>query len=63
MTHLSPYSTGNRIPPARVGARVGHYRLALGIIGSHWGVVFGPQEFLDTNMLVLATRKFRVAVE
>ena len=26
----------------------------LGIIGSLWGVVLGPQAFLDINMLVLA---------
>ena len=34
--------------------------LALGIIGPRWGVALGPQEFLDTNMLVFPTQNSRV---
>ena len=44
----------------RVGARVG---LALGPWGfafGLWGFMLGPRGFSDTNMLVSATRKYRV---
>ena len=40
---------------ARISARIGHYRFALGIIHLRWGVALGLQGFLDTNLLVSAT--------
>ena len=60
MTNTSPNVRGHNatcIPPACVGASIWHcmvsllkhYRVALGL-------AFGPQDILDTNMLVSATR-------
>ena len=47
------------IPPAYIGAHVEYYRLELGTISLRWallacigGVMLGPQDFSDTNMLV-----------
>ena len=41
------------VPPSPIGARIGHFRLVLGLPG----FALGPPGFLDTNMLVSATRK------
>ena len=49
-----PYSTGSRWGSRWVLlARIGHYSLALGIIGSRWRVALSPQDFIGT-MLVSA---------
>ena len=50
----------NCIPPAHVGASVGHHRLALGLPGFVFGLLgftIGPPGIFDTNMLVSATQK------
>ena len=62
MTNSSPNAIKpNAIytPPARLGARAEHYRLALGLPGFALGLsgfVLGQQGFLDTNMLVFTTK-------
>ena len=59
MANASPNARGPNatyIPPVHVGVELGVYVIALGKLR----VALGPQEFLDTNMLVSATRKSRV---